>query len=185
MLLMMSIFYLPQLIRFDFRGDVDRMDVLKSLPISSSAAVIGELIVPIALTTILQMSLFAAVGLTQHGLSLYLYAAAAFVAPVNLLVFGLENLVFLLYPYRMIVPGSVDVQVFGHQMLVTFLKFIVLIVMAAGAAGIGGIVYLATGGSMLAFAIGSWFGATALAVLLVPAIAAAYSQYEPGTDTPP
>src|SRR5947207_508827 len=51
---MMSLFMLPRL-TFDFRGDIDRMDVLKTLPLPPWKLVVGELITPVMLVCSVQV----------------------------------------------------------------------------------------------------------------------------------
>ena len=47
--------FLTQRITFDFRGDLDHMDVLKSLPLRPIAVVLGELLTPVFVLTVLQL----------------------------------------------------------------------------------------------------------------------------------
>lgn len=180
-----SLFYFPQMVRFDFRGDVDRMDTLKALPVSATAIVLGELCIPVLITTLLQLLVIVVLGLLQTELLPMLAAAVAFLVPANVLIFGLENLVFLLYPYRLAAAGGLDLQVFGRQMLIMFGKFVVLLMTGGLAAGIGGIAYLVTGESVAALALGAWVSVLVMAVGMVPLTAWGYRRFDPSRDTPP
>src|SRR5205085_9426458 len=51
---MMSVFMLPRL-TFDFRGDIDRMDVLKTLPLPRWKLVVGQLITPVMIVSSVQV----------------------------------------------------------------------------------------------------------------------------------
>ena len=45
--LAMTTFFLPTIVTCDFRGDIDRLDVLKSLPVAPSRLVVGQLVAPV------------------------------------------------------------------------------------------------------------------------------------------
>ncbi len=180
-----SLFYFPQMVRFDFRGDVDRMESLKALPVAPAAIVLGELLVPVLMTTFLQLVVIVTLTVLQPGLMKILGIAAAFLVPANILVFGLENLVFLLYPYRLATAGGLDLQVFGRQMVIMFGKFVMLILTGGLAAGIGAVAFLLSGKAMAAFVVGTWLSVFIMAAGMVPLITLAYRQFDPSSDTPP
>jgi hypothetical protein len=180
-----SLFYFPQMVRFDFRGDVDRMETLKSLPVAPTAVVLGELLIPVLMTTFLQLVVIATLAVLQSGLITILGVAAAFLVPANVLVFGLENLVFLLYPYRLATAGGLDLQVFGRQMVIMFGKFVVLVLTGGLAAGIGGVAFLLSGKAIVAFVAGTWLSVFIMAAGIVPLITLAYRRFDPSSDTPP
>src|SRR4029077_12453883 len=96
-----SFFLLPQLLQFDFRGDLERIEVLKTLPCSPSAIVAGELITPIVFATLFELPLAVCIALFQDQWLLVIIAAVALVPAINLFVFAFENLVFLWYPCRL------------------------------------------------------------------------------------
>jgi Putative ABC exporter len=177
-----TILWLPLMLRYDFRGDVDVLDVLKSLPVTPFAMVAGQLAAPILFSTVLQLAGVIAIAVLQRDLSVHLLIALAFLLPVNLMVFSLENLVFLLFPYRM---TAVDLQTQGRQMLILFSKMMALMLLAGIAVGIGAAAYFLAGESLPAFFVVSWTVATAIAVSFLPLLCWAYQRIDPSTDTPP
>jgi hypothetical protein len=179
-----SIFLIPQMVRFDFRGDLDRMETIKTLPIHATAIVIGELMTPIAIGTAVQLLVLGGVGTFQRALPPGTLLVIAFSLPFNLLVYGVENLVFLLYPYRLPVGGAFDLASMGRQMLIVFLKLIALAVVAGCAAAVGGLAYLVSR-SGAAFVAGSWLATVLVAIGVVPLVSWAYARFDPSTDTPP
>lgn len=183
-LAMMSLFFLPQMIRFDFRADLDRIETLKTLPITTTAIVIGELLTVILCATFLQILFVAVLAIIEGGVSMGLALAIVFCLPINVLVFGLENLMFLLFPYRPASGTGMDMQTMGRQMVLMFLKFIVLLLVVGVAAGIGGVVYLMTD-SMIATVVALWASSMLLSVGIVPAVSLAYRRFDPSMDTPP
>jgi hypothetical protein len=180
----MSLIMLPQVIRFDFRGDVDRIETLKTLPTTSTAIVVGQLLAPIAIATILQCLLIAILAaLTQDFPAMY-WLALPITLPVNLLVFGWENFVFLLFPYRT-GTGVAELQSFVRLMVIQFLKMLVLFIAVGCAVGVGFGAYFLTGQSIVAGGIAGWLATSVLALTLIPACVWAYDRFDPSTDTPP
>jgi hypothetical protein len=102
-----------------------------------------------------------------------------------MVVFGLENLVFLLCPHRILAGSNMGPLALGRHMLLMFLKVMLLLIVAAMAAGVGGVAYRLCDSSRIAFWIGTWLAAVLLAIGLVPAVSWAYRRYDPSTDTPP
>jgi hypothetical protein len=96
-----SLLLLPAAFRFDFRRDVDHMALLKSLPVAPTAMVAGQLLVPIALTSGFQLLVLSIAAARQPADLLYVAVAWLVLVPMNVLVFALDNLLFLLYPHRL------------------------------------------------------------------------------------
>jgi len=106
---------LPTAIRFDFRRDLDRLATLKGLPISPVAAAIGQTLAPVLITTLFQCGVLIFVVVARLLPLNHLFMAMLVMTPLNLLVFGLENLIYLLYPYRVRQEG---LEIFVRTMLV-------------------------------------------------------------------
>jgi len=51
------------MLKFDFRDELDRLDMLRSLPLRPGAVAAAELVAPVLMLTILQLILLAAVAL--------------------------------------------------------------------------------------------------------------------------
>ena len=95
-----SYLLLPAALMLDFRRDVDRLAVLKTLPISSTNIVLGQLVVPVTMCSVFQAIVFsisAFAGVESAGW--FLTCWLAFI-PMNLLIMSFENLIFMLHPYR-------------------------------------------------------------------------------------
>ena len=79
-----SFLLLPTAFKFDFRRDVDRLTVLKSLPISPTAVTLGQLAVPVLLCTLFQVAvLLIAIVVRPFHVGLLL-AAVTLLLPTNL-----------------------------------------------------------------------------------------------------
>lgn len=95
-----SYLLLPAALMLDFRRDVDRLSVLRTLPISSMNIVLGQLVVPVTMCSVFQAIVFiisAIAGVASAGTLLLCWLAFV---PMNLLIMSFENLIFMLHPYR-------------------------------------------------------------------------------------
>ncbi len=183
-LVMLSAFLLPQMLQFDFRGDVDRLDVLKSLPIGAAAVVLGQLIAPVLMASVIQLVMLESVALAITGWNEILVAVLILLPIANVLIFGIENLVFLLFPTRVTAIGTGDMQAVGRQMLVMFIKLGALFVAGGLAAATGGLAWLITGRSNIAIVAGAALAVLALGVALIPCLGFAFRRFDPSRDTP-
>lgn len=169
---------------FDFRGDMDRLESLKSLPLGSVAITVGQLITPVLVMTTIHLLLLGVTALLMIVPPEVLLAIALFALPLNFLLFGLENLFFLLFPARMMASTPGDLQHVGRAMVEMFAKILALALCGGVAAGFGGLSYLVTGGSPVAALAAAWLVLATEAVMAVPCVAWAYRKFDVSTDTP-
>jgi hypothetical protein len=175
----------PTLLPFDFRGDVDRMDLLKVLPLPAWRLVVGQLLTPVLVVTALQGLVVALVCLVDPHAGPWLPAACAFLPPVNFLLFAVENLLFLWFPSRLAAVAPGDFQVLGRQVILWLAKLLGLMVMVGLALAAGAAVLLLTGGELAAAGAAAWVVSAALAAALVPLLAHAFRRFDVARDTPP
>ena len=180
-LAMFALFTFPQMLQFDFRGDIERIDLLKTLPASSAAIVAGELIVPIALATIIEFVLMLGTGLLWTGWKT-IFVICAFLPVGNLLVFAVENLVFLYYPRRS-GPMGTTFQAPGRQMMMNFIKTVVIGVAGGAAAGVGALVFWLSERSVTAALAAAWCVIAVAGVALIPQVARAFRVLDPSLET--
>ncbi len=125
---------LPTALRFDFHRDFDRLAILKGLPVSPAAAVIGQTLAPVLIATVFQAAVLT-VAIVVRPQPLHLLATAlAVMIPLNVLVFALDNLIFLLYPHRLQQEG---LEIFFRTMLTFTGKGVLFAVALAAVAGWG------------------------------------------------
>ena len=164
---------------FGFRGDYERMDLLKTLPIRPLAMVCGQTFTAITLVTLVQWSVLAATAAAFPASAAEMLLGALFALPFNGLLLGLEELLFLLFPAPMIMSGSEGFLKMGRVMLFMLAKFFALGACAALAAVPAGIVYFLTGSAAVA-----WLVAWCLSLVPVAAILAlvawAFQRYDVG-----
>ena len=95
-----SFLLLPSALILDYRRDINRMAVLKSLPISPLAMTIGQLAVPVLMCCMFQ-TVVLAIGVASGKIILWqAVMAGVLLIPVNVLIFAAENYIFLLAPFQ-------------------------------------------------------------------------------------
>jgi len=177
---------LTTLLPFDFRGDIDRLAFLKTLPLPVWRLTLGQLLAPVLLMTSLQfvgLILVACTSPPNPWLLPVCVACAFYFPPVNFLLFGLDNLLFLLFPTRLMAASPGDFQALGRNVLFTMAKGLVLIFVTMLAFAVGLVVYLLSDKIWLA-TLAAWPVVLLCAVALVPLVAWAFTLFDVARDTP-
>ena len=175
--------------KFDFRRDVSRIGHLKSLPLTPASTVVGQLATPVAVSTIYQLVVVGLACLVLPSQAHTLLIGLALFVPMNVFIFSLENLIFLLYPYRMNQEG---LDVFLRTIL-TFTAKGLLFAFGAGAIVAWAFVGHELIGSLtgtraihgaLVFTAGLAIALVAVAVVTSYALVRAFVRFDPSLDTP-
>lgn len=180
---MMLAFFLPNLLRFDFRSDLDQIDLLKALPLAPSTVAVGQIAAPVCSIALMSWFFIAGVALRNPAYGLAA-APVALVAPLaGLLLMTCENILFLIYPYRVAASSVIDVRHMLRGMVGQFAKGIAVLVTGAPAA------LVAWG--VLAADLGPFAAAGAAAVVLALeclgllfVLAWAFNRFDPSRDLP-
>ena len=172
-------FIMPRSLLCDFRGEFGNMELYKALPIAPWRICAGQLVVPVLLASAIELvMIFSTLLFFDGAAQVALIALMAFTVPSNLLLYGLENLIFLLFPTRLLPVGSVDFEFLGRA-LVDFILKTIIIVTAVVAAGVAGFAALdATGQSYPWLAITSWITLTVIGTLTVPLLGIAFRRFK-------
>ena len=109
---------------------------------------------------------------------LLLLIMVPFLVPFNLLLYGLENLMFLLFPTPLVPVGRVDFDFLGRTMVEFSVKTALLLGGCGLAAAAGTVVLNATGRNWSAFAVVTWWVLMLVALLLLPLMSRAYSRFD-------
>jgi hypothetical protein len=170
-------------LKFDFRGDLDHMPWIKSLPLRPAALVAGQLATPVVLIFACHLVIFGAAALALRPLRGAMLAAAVLALPFDVLLVGAENLLFLLFPTRgTVTPGELGAM--GRQVVLFVVKVLGVGLACGVAAGLALAAMALTHSALLALAVAA--AALALeAAAIVPLVALAFGRFDPSTDTPP
>jgi len=183
-----SFLLLPTALKFDFRRDILRMAVLKTLPIRPVALVIGQIAAPTLLSLLFQATVLGITMCFRPYPSWMWVATLTVLGPLNALIFALDNLVYLLYPYRLNQEGleiflrttltfTAKGLIFAVGLLVTFLwSFTARQLADALPSGLNDPAVIFVAGCALMLAMGTW-----LAILM---LSRAYQRFDPSQDVP-
>ncbi|RJP33724.1 MAG: hypothetical protein C4527_03890 [Candidatus Omnitrophota bacterium] len=168
---------------FGFRGDLDNMDWFKMLPLSSMAIAIGQTVGIVFFISALQIVLIALCALFSKGGYLILLTAVLFTLPFNGILIAMDNLLFLLFPIRIMQSSPGDFQNFGRQMVYFLFKILALVIGLGIAAGLGGLLYWLTESWVLFFLV-SWSLLILENMIIMVMLAWAFERFDLSVDTP-
>lgn len=160
-----------------FRGDYDRMDLLKSLPIGPLAMACGQTLVIPTIVTLLQWAAFAATACVVPAAAVEMLAAGLFALPLNWVLFGTHNFLFLLYPFSLYTTGSEGFLKMGRAMLFMLLTSLVLGACGVAAAIPAAAVYFITD-SLPAACLAAWLILLALATGILLLVGWAFQHFD-------
>lgn len=119
--------FLPGLLPFDFRGDLQGLAALKMMPVNPRSVVIGQLVIPVLMLSGFQLLALSTLLLHDRELIVIILLTMCVTLPTNTIIVALENLIFLLYPYRI---AEFDMQATVRRILMLMAKFCVLFLAA-------------------------------------------------------
>jgi hypothetical protein len=179
MIIFSLVLMLPTMLQADFRSDLGRIDVLKSLPVGTSAVVAGQLAVPVAVGVALWW-VFAILLLVLGMMPPRMFwLACALALPVNLYLFAVENLFCLAFPFTITRGGVGQLHQQGRTAMVAIGKLLVGLLGVLLSAAVGGALWWFTGAPMLTVIVGAVVGMSLVAGLAVAGCEWAYDRLEP------
>ncbi len=128
-------FYLTSGLRFDYRADLDRMEVIKAWPVSPARAFAATLLPEVLLVAVLVMAALLAHALLRGTLSRSFWPIFCLQPPFVFAWAAVDNAVFLFAPVRFVPGQEGALQNAGRGMLVMLLRMIVLVAVGALCAG--------------------------------------------------
>jgi hypothetical protein len=172
-------------VAFDFRADLDRLELLKTLPLASWQVALAEILAPTILLSLYQIA-FASVVFAIFGEIGWLVAAVVVLSwPVNLLLVGVENGIFLLFPTRMAPAAPGDFSQAFRQMFTMLAKALALALGLGTAAISGALVYRLTHGSLGLALAAACVPASIVSLAPIPFVAWAFERFDVSRDLPP
>ena len=164
---------------FDFRRDFDRMTVLKALPLSAMAISLGQLIPTTILLCVIEGVMLTVTFFLRDDFSADVFTAILIaLVPLNWIISGVENLIFLLLPYRVTGTEPGQFGFMGRFMLVMLLKVIALGAVCSLSAGGGFLVYEYVVSSYIAVGVTIALLFAGFAYPITAAVAAAFKRFD-------
>jgi predicted permease len=173
-----------KMLRFDFSGDLDHMDVLRSLPLSGTSVALAQLTTPVFIISAIQLTLLTTIAVTGRLPTEHLAGIVAFAVPLNFLSVGLDNLLFLLFPFRAQTAVAGDMTLVGRQAIVFACRLFLMVIVAGVAVGIGAATWALTGRSVTVAAAVAWLPLAGAVAAIVWLTGWAYSRFDPSISTP-
>lgn len=166
-------FILPRTLICDFRGDLSRMETYKTLPIAPWRICMGQLLVQVLLAYVVALMMIVSFLLFDDrlGASVAL-ALAAFALPFTLLLYAVENTIFLLFPAKPIPMGRADFEFLGRSLIEFIMKTVVLLFAVSLAFGVGVVTFMALRTTLVLPGLASW-----LTLTLIGGLATIVMQY--------
>ncbi|NJS37802.1 MAG: hypothetical protein HC783_01015 [Rhodobacteraceae bacterium] len=166
-------FILPRTLICDFRGDLSRMETYKTLPIAPWRICLGQLVVQVLLSYIIALTMIVSLMLFDDRLGVTgALALAALALPFTLLLYAVENTIFLLFPAKHVPMGRADFEFLGRSLVEFIVKTVVMLIAVSLSMGIGVFTFLTFGSSMVLSGLASW-----LALALIAGLAVIVMQY--------
>lgn len=128
-------FYLASGLRFDFRDDLDRMEVIKAWPVSPSRTFAATLVPEVLLVAALVMTALTVHALAVGSLSRIFWAVLALQPPFVFAWVAVDNAVFLFAPVRFVPGQEGALQNAGRGMFLLFLRGVVLLLISVVSGG--------------------------------------------------
>lgn len=174
---------LVAMLRFDFRGDIDNMENLKALPISPLALSFGQILTPVLVASVFEFLVVFAMAYVQR--TWFIVPVALLLCPIlNVMLFGLENLLYLLYPIRFTAATPGDFQHFGRQIASLFVRLLLIafLLLICGASAV--LAYFALGENIPAAIVAGALPAIAVDVGLIFLVSWAFKRFDVSKHMP-
>jgi hypothetical protein len=169
----------PAMLQSDFRSDLGRLDVIKSLPVGTSAVVAGQLAVPVAVGVALWW-VFAIILVVMGMIPPRLFWLVCVLAlPVNVYLFAVENLFCLAFPFVITRGGVGQLHQQGRSAMVAIGKMLAGLLGVLLSAAVGGALWWFTGAPMLTVSVGAVVGMSLVAGMAVAGCEWGYERLEP------
>lgn len=175
--------FLTALVPYDFRGDIDRMAALKTLPIKPWRLALGQLLTPTLLLSVMQVLALGVALIREPAEWDKAALVLGYVPAVTFVIVGLENFLFLLFPVRVMAATPGDFQALGRNALLSLGKLVGCLGVGTVAAVVGVPVGLITR-SLHFGLIAAWPVVALAGVVLVPLCGLAFTWFDVGRDTP-
>ncbi|MEZ6090264.1 MAG: hypothetical protein R3C05_20000 [Pirellulaceae bacterium] len=118
----------PPALKIDFRRDLDRMLMLRQLPLSPMRVVAGQLAIPVAACITYQIAVLVVTAVLRPTSPASMLVAVGVMVPATLFIFALENLIFRAFPQRI---GQEGIEVLIRTTLVFTFKGLLFVAAAA------------------------------------------------------
>ena len=171
-------FILPRNLVCDFRGDLSRMEIYKTLPISPWRICAGQLLVQVLLAFVIAVTIIASALIFEERVTPQLaLLLASFALPLTFLIYAVENTGLLLFPIKLVAMGRADFEFLGRSIVEFIAKTIFIFVALAAAGAAGFFIFKVMGTSLVVAGLVSWLTLTFIGLLTLVALQFAFRRF--------
>ena len=170
-------FMVPRNLVCDFRGDLSRMEIYKTLPLDPWRICAGQLMVQVMLGYVIALTIIASALIFEESVTIQrALALAAFALPLTFLIYAVENTAHLLFPTKLVAMGRADFEFLGRS-IVEFLAKTAFVFGAITASIFVGIAFRLTGSEWIIPGVAGWLTLTLIGLLTLVALQYAFRRF--------
>lgn len=171
-------FILPRNMVCDFRGDLSRMELYKTLPIAPWRICAGQLVVQTLLAYVITLAIIASAFVFEGTLTTQVaLTLAAFALPLTFLIYAVENTVHLLFPTKLVAMGRADFEFLGRSIVEFIAKTIFIFAAIAASVAVGLVTLRTIGNSLVVPGLASWLTLSLIGLLTLVAMQHAFQRF--------
>jgi hypothetical protein len=171
-------FILPRNMVCDFRGDLSRMEIYKTLPIAPWRICAGQLVVQTLLAYVIALTIIASALVFEESVTTQVaLILAAFALPLTFLIYAVDNTVHLLFPTKLVAMGRADFEFLGRSLVEFIAKTIFIFAAIAASMGVGVATFRMIGTTLVLPGLASWLTLTLIGLLTLVALQHAFRRF--------
>ncbi|MEO0567662.1 MAG: putative ABC exporter domain-containing protein [Pseudomonadota bacterium] len=171
-------FILPRNLICDFRGDLSRMEIYKTLPIAPWRICAGQLVVQVLLAYVIAVTIIASALIFEDSVTIPVaLILAAFALPLTLLIYAVENTVHLLFPIKLVAMGRADFEFLGRSIVEFIAKTLFVFAAMAASGAVGLVTFKMTGTTLVLSGSASWLTLALFGLLTFVAMQYAFRRF--------
>lgn len=171
-------FILPRNLVCDFRGDLSRMEIYKTLPIAPWRICAGQLVVQGLLAYVIALTIIASALVFEDRVTPQVaLLIAALALPLTFLIYAVENTVHLLFPTKLVAMGRADFEFLGRSIVEFIAKTTFVLAAMAASGAVGLITFKMMGTTLVLPGLASWLTLTLIGLLTLVALQYAFRRF--------
>ncbi|MDA8586880.1 putative ABC exporter domain-containing protein [Rhodobacteraceae bacterium] len=171
-------FILPRNMVCDFRGDLSRMEIYKTLPIAPWRICAGQLVVQSLLGYVIALTIIASALVFEDSVTTKAALVfAAFALPLTFLIYAIENTAHLLFPTKLVAMGRADFEFLGRSIVEFIAKTIFVFASMAASGAVGLVTFNMMGATLVLPGVASWLTLTLIGLLTLVALQYAFRRF--------
>lgn len=171
-------FILPRNLVCDFRGDLSRMEIYKTLPVAPWRICAGQLVVQVLLGYGIALMIIASALVFEESVTPQVaLILAAFALPLTFLIYAVENTVHLLFPTKLVAMGRADFEFLGRSIVEFIAKTIFVFAAIAASGAVGLVTFKMTGTTLVLPGLASWLTVFLIGLLTLVALQYAFRRF--------